>query len=172
MVSSVAGFVASPAEALPVFVGSWEVGQDGAPVWSSTPTPEAYSGVEAAALLFGGSPSDYRISTAGSDPLAINDSAWYSVWGSVNGNGAIYADDYKPTPFYNTLGVSASAYVADWCGPRLSPGNCGPNYAFRAQNVPGPLPSLGVAAAFGYSRKLRKRILSRHGNGLATAPEA
>jgi hypothetical protein len=29
-----------------------------------------------------------------------------------------------------------------------------------AQPVPGPLPLLGVGAAFGYSRKLRKRIVS------------
>jgi hypothetical protein len=32
------------------------------------------------------------------------------------------------------------------------------SYALEASAVPGPLPILGVAAAFGYSRKLRKRI--------------
>jgi hypothetical protein len=35
----------------------------------------------------------------------------------------------------------------------------GPNLnLLQAQAVPGPLPIFGIAAAFGYSRKLRKRI--------------
>ena len=35
----------------------------------------------------------------------------------------------------------------------------GPNLnLLQTQAVPGPLPILGTAAAFGYSRKLRKRI--------------
>jgi PEP-CTERM motif len=37
---------------------------------------------EAAALLFGGSASDYVISTAGSDPSQINDLTWVSIWGT------------------------------------------------------------------------------------------
>ena len=32
------------------------------------------------------------------------------------------------------------------------------NIADAPSNVPGPLPVLGLAAAFGFSRKLRKRI--------------
>jgi|LakMenEpi12Oct12_1017442.scaffolds.fasta_scaffold01305_2 hypothetical protein len=34
------------------------------------------------------------------------------------------------------------------------------NFTYNAVPVPGPLPILGVAASFGYSRKLRKRIKS------------
>jgi hypothetical protein len=39
------------------------------------------------------------------------------------------------------------------------PGDCG-NVKLTVNPVPGPLPLLGVGAAFGYSRKLRKRIKS------------
>jgi hypothetical protein len=38
-------------------------------------------------------------------------------------------------------------------------------------NVPGPLPILGIAAAFGFSRKLRKRIKLHRGTGaVSTSP--
>jgi hypothetical protein len=47
------------------------------PFWTSSPPegPLAYTGKEAAALLFGGSASDYVISTAGTDVGSINHSA-------------------------------------------------------------------------------------------------
>lgn len=150
---------ATPARAF-VFVGSWNVGDPGAPVWSSNSPngPLAYTGQEAAAFLFGGSPGDYAISTVDDNPLNINRSAWYSVWGV---GGSIYAETfsnkylgayYGPT---NNGNGSASAYVIDNCGPQFVPGACGRNYAFR---VPGPLPILGVGMAFGCSRNMRKRI--------------
>ena len=42
-----------------------------------------------------------------------------------------------------------------------------------AENVPGPLPILGLAAAFGFSRKLRKRIkLHRGSSDISTSPGA
>jgi len=63
------------------FVGSWEVDQG--PSW--TTVPEAYSGVEAAALLFGGAPSNYVISTADDLSADINDLAWVSTWGGACG---------------------------------------------------------------------------------------
>ncbi len=59
------------------FVGSWEVDQG--PYWNTSPPPIAYSGVDAAALLFGGSPSDYVISTVDNNPANINRLAWVSV---------------------------------------------------------------------------------------------
>jgi len=156
-------FAATPAKAL-TFVGSWEVGQSGAPGWSdaqfSPNGPLAYTGQEAAALLFGGTASDYRISTISSLIADINDSAWYSVWGVA---GQIFADDYISKYLGQYYGPqsggtgTASAYVMDWC---FQGSNCDKNYAFRvdAQSVPGPLPILGIGAAFGFSRKLRKRI--------------
>jgi hypothetical protein len=72
------------------------------------------------------------------------------------------------------------------CGYGINPQNCGPytgklDFAagggiqgpvqFDSTPVPGPLPVLGAAAAFGYSRKLRKRI--RGSRSVAnTAPNA
>lgn len=165
IVSATACFFAAPANALTfTYVGSWLVGDPGAPSWSdsafSPNGPPAYTGQEAAALLFGGIPSDYAISTVSNDPNFINNSAWYSVWGG-GAPSAPFAENYFSKylgQFYgpqdNGTGT-ASAYVKDWCFI----GNCGTNYAFRSTAaVPGPLPLLGVAAAFGYSRGLRRRL--------------
>jgi len=160
------GFAAHPAHALTyTYAGSWQVGDPGAPSWPDNYPfgPIAYTGQEVAALLFGGAPSEYSISTVSNDPGDINHSAWYSVWG---GPGTIFAEDYSNKYLGQYYGPpsggdgTASAYVADWCGPAF-PGNCGINYAFRApaqQPVPGPLPIMGVGAAFGISRQLRRRI--------------
>ncbi|MCX5951713.1 MAG: hypothetical protein NT158_11330 [Cyanobacteria bacterium] len=40
-------------------------------------------------------------------------------------------------------------------------------YSSTAAPVPGPLPAFGAAAAFGFSRKLRKRI-KRSGNAVSS----
>ena len=45
-------------------------------------------------------------------------------------------------------GISSAFLYARLTKPGQAPGD----------EVPGPLPVLGIAAAFGYSRKLRKRI--------------
>lgn len=86
------------------------------PHW--TTNPETYSGVEAAALLFGGSPTQYAISTNSSvDPATITHTAWYDGWGEHG--GMQFADDYEldtGDPGYATPGGSAtarSAYVRD-----------------------------------------------------------
>ena len=60
--------VPAAASAQYTFAGQWAVG-DG-PIWNSNPL--AMSGQQTAAFLFGGSPSDYVISTLGIDPLLIN----------------------------------------------------------------------------------------------------
>ena len=44
--------------------------------------------------------------------------------------------------------------------PSLDVGISNRGFLFSTQSVPGPLPLFGVAAAFGYSRTLRKRIAS------------
>lgn len=76
--------------AMPSYVGSFEV--DDGPWWTSN--PGVYSGVEAAALLFGGLASDYRISIDGSlDANTITDTAWYTIVGIAGGH--IYDDDYS-----------------------------------------------------------------------------
>jgi hypothetical protein len=159
LVGATLGLSANPAQALSIFVGSWNV-YDGPP-WAGSPPdgPPAYTGQEAAALIFGGSPSDYRISTVDSNPLNINDSACYSIIGYGEG---IFADDYfskylglyyGPTSGFpeSDPSASASAYVND--------NSFSTNYAFRDINdVPGPLPVFGAGAAFACSRTLRKRI--------------
>ena len=98
------------------YIGSFETG-DG-PVWSDN--PPVYSGVEAAALIFGGSPSDYVISTNSNttDPLTITHTAWASSWGV---ECLEVAENYSldlGAPGYNDPGganSATSAYVNDWC---------------------------------------------------------
>lgn len=116
------------------FVGSFLV--NNGPDWNTN--PPVYSGQEAAALLFGGSPADYRISTNSNttDPATITDTAWYSTWGtSCSEQPQSYRVDDAP-PGYNDpggSGTAASAYVSDWCnGGQV-------NYVW---SVPKPVPAL------------------------------
>ena len=71
----------------------------------------------------------------------------------INGDEVIYTQYVKAEP--------ASTYP----GYSVSPSNMGDlrsrstiTWAQATARVPGPLPALGAAAAFGFSRKLRKRI--------------
>ncbi len=124
------------------FVGSWLVA-DG-PLWSSGGV-QSLSGLEVAALLFGGSASDYAISTIDMDPDHINHSAFLDGYGDTT---------YLTTPasegFVGVFGSSYdqgygnySAYVFDHaCGIYYCDGGGGDlarNYAFRADGgVPEP----------------------------------
>jgi hypothetical protein len=66
--------------------------------------------------------------------------------------------------------VDGSTFDLNWTNPetqasdalRICIGNNNTNcpQVFTGESVPGPLPVLGAAAAFGFSRKLRKRIKS------------
>ena len=112
-----------------VFAGSWQV--DDGPDWGTN--PPTYTGQEAAALLFGGSPSDYRISTVSDQVVDINDSAWLDGWGDnttygTSGNPAPHDFKVDDAPAGYELpggnGSSYSAYVDDH-GLALT------NYAFR-----------------------------------------
>jgi len=69
------------ANAALVYVGSWDVSSG--PSWSGSPPngPLAYTGQEAAALLFGGNASDYQISTIDNLVANINNKAWYDTIG-------------------------------------------------------------------------------------------
>ncbi|MDA5194367.1 PEP-CTERM sorting domain-containing protein [Govanella unica] len=113
-----------------IFVGSWQVDQG--PYWKDHPF--AYTGQEAAAYLFGGDASDYAISTMGSDVLAIDHMAWYSLIAVENGQKL--AEDYvNKLPgglYYDNAGYlrdAASAYVYD-----NAMGSMYTNYAFRITN--------------------------------------
>lgn len=90
-----------------VFVGSWKV-HDG-PDWRD-PVPFGYSGQEAAALLFGGSPDEYAISTSDS---MVTHTAFMSIWGiaGTHENSEFYKVD-TGAPGYDEEGDS-SAYVND-----------------------------------------------------------
>ncbi|MBK1661074.1 PEP-CTERM sorting domain-containing protein [Paracraurococcus ruber] len=119
------------------YVGSWEVDQG--PSWGSQPA--AYTGQQAAALLFGGTAATYAISTRGSNPGLIDFKSWYSVLGGngPNNGGFQFAQDYVSAASTQAPGAyfsgnysytydgtdAASAYVSDNAGT----GNV--NYAFR-----------------------------------------
>lgn len=148
------GFVSS-AQAGYVYVGSWHVG-DG-PAW--TTNPDVLSGREAAALLFGGSFTDYAISTRSANVADINFMSFLDGWGDNQYLFTPQGQDWKVdlgNPGYNDPsggGSAYSAFVLDHsCGYRYSNPNqaCGANepglnYAFRIVNdVPEPA-SLALA---------------------------
>lgn len=140
------------------YVGSWQVDQG--PYWLEQPL--AYSGQEAAALLFGGLPGEYAISTLGPNPETVNRLAWYSVF-AVLGGGFQLADSLDqslPLDLYydGTLQANglmsnpASAYVWDGAlGPQYT------NYAFRMSEVPLPATGLLLLGALGGLGLLRRR---------------
>ena len=134
LVAIVATVAAASASAVPVFVGSWAVDQG--PRW--TVVPPAYTGQEAAALLFGGVASDYLISTIDNSVANIDDMAWISTWGGACGGtfpcGTKVGEGFKVSTggLYQNPG-DTSAYVNDWAiGAQYT------NYAFKANAVPEP----------------------------------
>ena len=134
-----------------IFVGDWFV-QDG-PDWFTNPA--TLTGQETAALLFGGDPLDYLISTMGVDPGLINNSTWIDEFGvgpSIVAHNLVVDNG---DGLYNSQG-DQSAYVgADRC--TINPDQCH-NFAFRAA-VPEPatllLMGLGLAG-IGYRRHRSK----------------
>jgi hypothetical protein len=100
-----------------VYVGSWNV--ENGPSWQTVPT--AYTGQEAAALLFGGTASDYAISTVSSDPTQVNLENWVDVYA---GSPEIVAENYVVSADGNYDAYQdTSAYVHDH-------GSTYTNYAF------------------------------------------
>jgi hypothetical protein len=125
------------------FVGSWSVFNDDAPEWFGSPPngPLAYTGQEAAALLFGGSASDYVISTVDSSVANINFMANYDVIGigwqvfAQDHNVKYLGQYYGPTSGFSDVPVAeraASAFVRDNAVFNV-------NYAFKISDaVPEP----------------------------------
>ncbi len=142
-----------------VFVGAWQVDQGAH--WSTQPL--AYTGQEAAALLFGGAVGDYVTSTKGSDVGQIDFKAWYSIIGY--GTGALaqdYVSKYDGQYYGPVIGypsadpsASASAYVND-----NAQGGQYTNYAFRlvSSAVPEPATWAMMIGGFGLAgATLRRR---------------
>jgi hypothetical protein len=126
----VLSFASLAAQALPTYVGSYQV-NDG-PSWPSNPT--VYSATEAAALIFGGSASDYFVSIVNStDYTTITHTGWYDGWGEHD--GMEFNENYKldtGLPGYNTPGggnTARSAYVQDGLDDSYV------NYVWRADAV-------------------------------------
>lgn len=81
--------------AIYTYVGSWILGQG--PHW--TDNPQVYSGREAAAFIFGGSASNYVISTIDANVSNINFKTWLDGWGDPT----TYA--YSMTPGSDTFSL-------------------------------------------------------------------
>lgn len=167
-VAALSAVASLPAQAATIFAGSWRVDQG--PHWSSSPPngPLAYTGQEAAALLFGGTASDYAISTIDAAVGNINNSAWYSVIGysgavllAENYSSKYLGQFYGPTFGYPTQdpNASASAYVSD-----NASGADFRNYAFRIDNapaVPEPATWMMMLVGFGALGAAMRRRTSR-----------
>ena len=153
--------MAASAQAGYVYVGSWNV--HSGPAWPGE--PQIFTGRTAAAFIFGGSFTDYAISTTGSDPTMIDFQTWVSGWGmghsgdivgqdsirDLNGDGNYNCCDAGGN-FGNPYG-DTSAYVQDWCVD----GNC-VNFAFKA--VPEPtVPALIAAGLLGLGLTSRRKVL-------------
>jgi len=138
----------SAAQAVPTYVGSYAV-HDGPNWWEN---PPVYSAREAAALIFGGLPTDYLISIDPSqDYTTITNTGWYDGWDEHS--GMVFDHDYKldvGNPGYDDpsgTGTARSAYVHDG----LDDTSTYRNYVWTSDTVPIPAPgaillgSLGVA---------------------------
>lgn len=103
-----------------------------------------------AVKLNGGTPYVFFLSTLGEGQVGNPHS---TVWGFIFSEFSV-SDAYPGGKFvFSNDDVS---YLAPWDG------DFGPlDLAFKANiaDVPGPLPLFGAAAAYGWSRKIRKRIL-------------
>jgi hypothetical protein len=140
--------VSALASATPIFAGQWDLYSN--PYWQDNPPPSVLSGQQAAAILFGGSPSDYLISTAGTNATDIDYMAWYDHYGFPGTQSKEAQDlhaDFNGNGLYDVW-FDSSAMVQDheYTGPDPYPYV---NYAFRlerASAVPEPL-SVGLMGA-------------------------
>ena len=98
-----------------------------------------------------------------------------TVWSSLGDPGPYFAYATDPTTYGGVGTITQFIYESSRCPSctkvfgagthGLGPGYGGPKEGWAQATpytspaaVPGPLPALGAAAAFGFSRKLRKRI--------------
>ena len=157
VIAGLFAFISMSANAELVFVDSWHVGEG--PQYNIAIQP-AYSGQEAAALLFGGDFNDYTISTVSNLIEDIN----YMTWMDQHGIGlGKFAHDFQNGDSYTPNVVSA--YILDnSCGHRYSQPSspCTDeyvNYAFIDNGVPEvPVPAAAwlfgsALAGLGFARR-------------------
>jgi hypothetical protein len=135
-----------------IYVGSWNV--EAGPAWGTVPT--AYTGQAAAAFLFGGTASDYVVSTVSNDPTQVNFENWVDGWGRVDAE--VVAENYvvSTSGLYENPG-DTSAYVHDHGGTYT-------NYAFLDESVaatpePGSLLLLG-SGILGLALITRRKLMA------------
>jgi hypothetical protein len=145
---------------VPTFVGSYLVDGGGlAPSWTTNPV--CYTPQEAAALLFGGAPTDYFISVDPSmDPTTITHTGHEDGWAEPD---TIFAENFKlqTGTGYNDPGGFGSA----WSAYVFDHSDANTNYVWAANGdmiggcgvVPEPgsisLLSMGLVPLFGIIRR-------------------
>ena len=156
--------LAMPLLAAPVLIGSFNV-YDG-PQW--TTDPQVMNAQQVAAMLYGGSPSDYSISVS---PSTITLTAWLDGWGDTTYLTTPAPQNYSLSSEagggYN-LAPSFSAWVCDHadCAAYGFPVNAPQsgsnfnytNYVFRDAAVPEPA-SWALLGAGGFALFIRRRRL-------------
>ena len=178
------GLAATPAQALTLFAGDYapanwtqSIGGDGLIDTTSAPGSISLTGADDAGGLqntdftiaapaagivsFNWSYSTPDITGPGYDPFGYllngafqqltDDRGGLSQNGSISfnvGAGIVFGFRQESA---DSIGGSASTTISNFNGPTAAPGPA---------DVPGPLPLLGIAAAFGWSRRLRKRMAS------------
>jgi hypothetical protein len=168
--------ITSASAATYTYVGDWAVDQGPAynlPSPNPTNGPPVYTGQEAAALLFGGSPSDYAISTHGTNSANIDFSAWEDGYG----DSSTYAANGTPAPQNYSLDVGGLGYnsackLGIQCGQSAYSAYVNDhhvgliNYAFRVSAVPEPstwaMLLLGFAGVgfMAYRRKSKPALMA------------
>ena len=136
------------------FAGSWLIG-DGPPAFPTAPV--VLSGVETAALLFGGTAADYVISSIDANVANIDFKARVDGFGSIGLFNTVVAQDFKADvgpAGYGQIG-DFSAYVHDHAPAGLEIGR---NYAFRVSGViPEPATWGMMIVGFGVTGLLLRR---------------